>query len=272
MRNTFNIMGHFRITVGLNIWLCVHSGTILMHSHGVPYKTLCVNSPYNAHIRDVTIAKWPQSPKAPVAKMWVAATLAAVMAVTACAAPTSIASPTPMGEEGLDQVQLRLLGLAYGRFVDFLKVLRRGFFLLTWFNVRKMRWRRGGQLLSVVIFVMPFVLTWIYCIWMNVSDKILSKGHFGDDGTAAKILEEIAVVVQNTSSKAEATESRRYVCRISCSSLRWSLFRFRITGYLLRLWIYKGEDSGHEEDPHNRGNDTLRCKWAYYLLSVNVIW
>ena len=56
--------------------------------------------------------------------MWVAATLAAVMAVTACAAPTFTASPTPMGEEGLDQVQLRLLGLAYGRFVDFLKVLK----------------------------------------------------------------------------------------------------------------------------------------------------
>ena len=44
---------------------------------------------------------------------------------------------------------------------------------------------------------------------MNVSEKILSKGHFGDDGTAAKILEEIAAVGQNTSSKAEATESRR---------------------------------------------------------------
>ena len=156
MRNTFNIMGHFRITVGLNIWLCVHSGTILMHSHGVPYKTLCVNSPYNAHIRDVTIAKWPQSPKAPVAKMWVAATLAAVMAVTACAAPTSIASPTPMGEEGLDQVQLRLLGLAYGRFVDFLNVLKveEDFFFLI--GSMCVKCGEGGQLLSdiILIFVM----------------------------------------------------------------------------------------------------------------------
>ena len=44
---------------------------------------------------------------------------------------------------------------------------------------------------------------------MNVSDKILSKGHFGDDGTAAKILEEITVVGLNTSSKADTTESRR---------------------------------------------------------------
>ena len=56
--------------------------------------------------------------------MWVAATLAAVMAVTACAAPTSTTSPTLRGEEGLDQVQQRLLGVAYGRFVDFLKVLK----------------------------------------------------------------------------------------------------------------------------------------------------
>ena len=55
--------------------------------------------------------------------MWVAATFAAVMAVTACAAPTSTAAPTPRGEEGLDQDQLRLLGLAfYGQLVDFLKV------------------------------------------------------------------------------------------------------------------------------------------------------
>ena len=59
--------------------------------------------------------------------MWVAATFAAMMAVIAFAAP----SPTPgskqgLDREGLDQDQLRLLGLPYGRlaskFWDFIKV------------------------------------------------------------------------------------------------------------------------------------------------------
>ena len=63
--------------------------------------------------------------------MWVAATFAAMMAVTAFAAPTSDASPTTgskegLDKEGLDQDQLRLLGLPYGRlaskFWDFIKV------------------------------------------------------------------------------------------------------------------------------------------------------
>ena len=63
--------------------------------------------------------------------MWAAATFAAMMAVTAFAAPTSDASPTTgskegLDKEGLDQDQLRLLGLPYGRlaskFWDFIKV------------------------------------------------------------------------------------------------------------------------------------------------------
>ena len=55
--------------------------------------------------------------------MWVAATFAALMAVTACAAPTPTAAPKIRGEEGLGQDQLRLLGLAFcGQLVDFLKV------------------------------------------------------------------------------------------------------------------------------------------------------
>ena len=63
--------------------------------------------------------------------MWVAATFAAMMAVTAFAAPTSDASPAPRSKEGLereglDQDHLRLLGLPYGRlaskFWDFIKV------------------------------------------------------------------------------------------------------------------------------------------------------
>ena len=74
--------------------------------------------------------------------MWVAATFAAMMAFTAIAAPTSDASPTTaskegLDREGLDQDQLRLLGLPYGRlaskFWDFIKVAN--LFILNFFII-----------------------------------------------------------------------------------------------------------------------------------------
>ena len=60
------------------------------------------------------------------------ATFVAMIAVTACAAPTTDMPTTPAGKEGLFQDQLHLLGLAYGQYAamlwDFLKVENDYFF------------------------------------------------------------------------------------------------------------------------------------------------